>query len=64
MDWESLSCPNRRCRYYGRPFLQGQLVKAWQSLRPETSSMQGLRNVCIDQIWDSLLGPARRPIDF
>ena len=26
MDWESLSCPNRRCRYYGRPFLQGQLV--------------------------------------
>ena len=27
MDWESLYCPNRRCRYYGRPFLQGQLVK-------------------------------------
>ena len=20
MDWESLYCPNRRCRYYGRPF--------------------------------------------
>src|SRR6266436_3695862 len=27
MAWESLYCPNRRCRYYGRPFLQGQLVK-------------------------------------
>jgi len=27
MDWESLYCPNRRCRYSGRPFLQGQLVK-------------------------------------
>ena len=26
MDWESLYCPNRHCRYYGRPFLQGQLV--------------------------------------
>ena len=27
MDWESLYCPNRRCRYYGRPFLHGLLVK-------------------------------------
>ena len=27
MDWESLYCPNRCCRYYGRPFLQGHLVK-------------------------------------
>jgi hypothetical protein len=27
MDWESLYCPNRRCWYYGRPFLQGHLVK-------------------------------------
>jgi hypothetical protein len=27
MNWESLYCPNRDCRYYGRPFLQGQLVK-------------------------------------
>src|SRR5262244_2741051 len=27
MDWESLYCPNRHCRYYGRPFLQGLLVK-------------------------------------
>ena len=26
MDWESLYRPNRRCRYYGRPFLQGQLT--------------------------------------
>jgi len=29
MDWESLYCPNRRCRYYGRPFLQGQLVNGF-----------------------------------
>lgn len=27
MDWESLYCPNRRCRYYGYPFSQGQLIK-------------------------------------
>jgi len=27
MDWESLYCPNRRCRYYGIPFYQGQMVK-------------------------------------
>src|SRR5262249_8246604 len=26
MDWESLYCPNRRCRYYGRPFSQGPMV--------------------------------------
>jgi hypothetical protein len=31
MDWESLSCPHRRCRYYGRPFLQGPLVKQGRS---------------------------------
>jgi transposase-like protein/IS1 family transposase len=27
MDWESLYCPNKRCRYYGIPFYQGVLVK-------------------------------------
>jgi IS1 family transposase/transposase-like protein len=27
MDWETLYCPNRRCRYYGIPFYQGQMVK-------------------------------------
>lgn len=27
MDWESLYCPNRCCRYYGIPFRQGLLVK-------------------------------------
>ena len=27
MDWESLYGPNRGCRYDGRPFLQGQLIK-------------------------------------
>jgi len=27
MDWESLYCPNRCCRYYGKPFAQGLLVK-------------------------------------
>ena len=26
MDWESLYCPHRRCRYYGRPFSQGHMV--------------------------------------
>ena len=27
MDWESLYCPDRDCRYYGIPFHQGLLVK-------------------------------------
>lgn len=27
MDWESLYCHNRYCRYYGIPFYQGRLVK-------------------------------------
>jgi hypothetical protein len=27
MDWETLYCPNKHCRYYGLPFRQGQLVK-------------------------------------
>jgi hypothetical protein len=31
MDWESLSCPHRRCRYSGRPCLQGPLVKHGRS---------------------------------
>jgi transposase-like protein len=27
MDWETLYCPNRSCRYYGLPFRQALLVK-------------------------------------
>ena len=27
MDWESLYCPNRHCRYYGIPFSQGRWLK-------------------------------------
>jgi IS1 family transposase/transposase-like protein len=27
MDWETLYCPNQRCRYYGIPFRQGKMVK-------------------------------------
>ena len=27
MEWETLYCPNRHCRCYGQPFLQGCLVK-------------------------------------
>jgi IS1 family transposase len=27
MDWETLYCPNRYCRYYGVPFHKGLLVK-------------------------------------
>ena len=27
MDWETLSCPNRPCRYYGVPLRQSRLVK-------------------------------------
>ena len=27
MDWETLYCPNRSCRFYGVPFRQSRLVK-------------------------------------
>jgi IS1 family transposase/transposase-like protein len=27
MEWESLYCPNRNCRHYGKPFKTGQLIK-------------------------------------
>jgi hypothetical protein len=27
MDWETLYCPHRHCRDYGKPFAQGYLVK-------------------------------------
>jgi transposase-like protein/IS1 family transposase len=27
MDWETLYCPNKRCRCYGLPFHQGKMVK-------------------------------------
>ena len=27
MDWESLYCPNQRCRYYGQPIGQGHMVR-------------------------------------
>lgn len=27
MDWETLYCPNKNCRYYGLPFRQGKMVK-------------------------------------
>jgi len=27
MDWETLYCPNRACRYYGIPWSQSALVK-------------------------------------
>ena len=27
MDWETLYCPHRHCRGYGKPFAQGHVVK-------------------------------------
>lgn len=27
MDWETLYCPNKKCRYYSIPFRQGKMVK-------------------------------------
>lgn len=42
MDWETLYCPNRRCRYYGMPFAQGQLVKNGSS----HSQKQALCKAC------------------
>ena len=27
MAWDTLSCPHRHCRGYGKPFAQGYLVK-------------------------------------
>jgi hypothetical protein len=46
MDWESLYCPNRRCRYYGRPFLQGQLVKNGRS-HGQKQALCGACETCV-----------------
>jgi transposase-like protein len=46
MDWESLYCPNRRCRYYGRPFLQGQLVKNGSS-HGQKQALCGACETCV-----------------
>ena len=27
MDWKTLYCPNKRCKYYGIPFQPGKMVK-------------------------------------
>ena len=43
MDWESLYCPNRRCRYYGRPFLQLIITHNFRALR-ERPKGQGVDN--------------------
>ena len=42
MNWETLYCPNRRCRYYGIPFYEGQMVKNGSSY----GQKQGLCKAC------------------
>lgn len=42
MNWETLYCPNRRCRYYGIPFNEGQMVKNGSSY----GQKQGLCKAC------------------
>ena len=46
MDWESLDCPNRGCRYYGHPFLQGQLVKNGSS-HGQKQALCGACETCV-----------------
>jgi len=42
MNWETLYCPNRCCRYYGIPFYQGRMVKNGAS----HGQKQGLCKAC------------------
>jgi transposase-like protein len=42
VDWETLYCPNLRCRYYGMPFYEGQMVKNGSSC----GQKQGLCKAC------------------
>lgn len=42
MDWDTLYCPNRYCRYYGIAFEQGRMVKNGSS----HGSPQALCKVC------------------
>lgn len=42
MDWDTLYCPNQRCRYYGKPFYEGQMVKNGSSC----GQKQGLCRAC------------------
>ena len=42
MNWETLYCPNRHCRYYGIPFYEGRMVKNGSSY----GQKQGLCQAC------------------
>lgn len=42
MKWETLYCPNGRCRYYGIPFYEGRMVKNGSSC----GQKQGLCKAC------------------
>ena len=42
MDWETLYCPNKRCKYYGIAFRQGRMVKNGSSY----GQAQGLCKGC------------------
>ena len=42
MNWETLYCPNRHCRYYGIPFDEGRMVKNGSSY----GQKQGLCQAC------------------
>ena len=42
MNWETLYCPNRHCRHYGKAFKTGQMVKNGSSC----GQKQGLCKAC------------------
>jgi transposase-like protein len=44
MDWETLYCPNQRCRYYGIPFRQGKMVKNGTSYGQPQALCKGCRS--------------------
>lgn len=62
MDWESLYCHNRYCRYYGIPFYEGRLVKNGSS----HGQKQALCKACGSSVslrygtayWDLAAAPA------
>lgn len=64
MDWESLYCPNRYCRYYGIPFYEGRMVKNGTCHGHKQALCQGCRSSVSLRYGTAYLGLEAEPIIF
>jgi IS1 family transposase len=64
MDWESLYCPNRDCRYYGIPFHQGLMVKNGSSHGQKQALCRACRSSVSVRYGTAYLGLEAEPAIF